>query len=327
MDTFCVLPWYGSFLGKIKNPCCFLPELNDNELQTLQQQLINNEKPVVCNKCWDSEKSGKTSKRDFENSNLSYLLNTDICTLFNNAKSNKASVLVYQVQASNLCNGACVTCCSALSTTWAKYERKMDITPMPKRITNDIAINYKTAKSIVFAGGEPLFDPTVFDILRQLIDNNNYDCFISFVTNGITKLSTAHKKLIQNFTNINFCISIDGTERVYEYIRYPGKWPDLLKNIKVLKEITHNINVSYTVSNLTVDSHDKTIKWFNANNLRYNINVVTWPKHFAPDVRPGHKEWNNFVSFIKKQDDAKSIHIKDFIPSIATIINNTDTNV
>ena len=111
-------------------------------------------------------------------------------------------------------------------------------------------INYGSAKRVGLLGGEPLFDPKTFEILQKLIDHNNTSCFISLITNGSIHLNAKQLDLLNQFTDLNICISIDGVGPVFEYMRWPGKWSNLLENILQYKSITKNISVSYTISSL-----------------------------------------------------------------------------
>lgn len=326
VEHLCVLPWYAKDIKHTSDAitaCC----LHDNKsvLSEIKSEFIKGNKPKQCASCWTSEENNHTSKRQFENRNLAYLLEVDISELQRRIVSEPTETLMYQISTSNLCNSACVMCDSRASTTWAKYERKMGIKPSPLQKIDKINthINFKTAKSIIFAGGEPMFDPDVFLILEQLLINNNTTCFVSVVTNGVTKLKDSHAQLIKQFENFNFCFSIDGTEKLFEYVRYPGKWPVLLENLNFYRTLTSNISVNYTMNNLNKHEHEKTIKWFNDNKLPYAVNEVSHPAFMAPGVGVTHELWPTFISNIKKQDIAKNIDIKNYIPYISNLINNS----
>jgi sulfatase maturation enzyme AslB (radical SAM superfamily) len=323
MKHFCVLPWYGVYYETNEDPlpCCLLDK--NTNIEELKQSFTQGERPEACKKCWDDEDNGSKSKRQFENIFLDDKLNKDIEKIAEEALSGDSSTIMYQLKTSNLCNSACVTCSSYNSTTWIKYETLMGKEPYKLKYAPNLSIDYTNAVSIVFAGGEPLFDPKVFNILNKLIEAGNTDCFISFVTNGSVPLANKHKSIIDKFTNLNFCISIDGTERVFEYLRYPLKWVDLLKNIDYFRSITTNISASFTISNMSNLYKDETINWFDDQNIPYNINYVTYPMYFEHNVKPGHMLWGEFINVINKQDIAKGININEYLPKISKLINNT----
>jgi hypothetical protein len=220
----------------------------------------------------------------------------------------------------------------------------MGITPSPQHQLDlsTATINYGSAKRISLLGGEPLFDPKTFNILQKLIDHNNTTCFISLVTNGSINLNTKQVDLLKQFTDLNICISIDGVGPAFEYMRWPAKWSSLLENIEQYKSITKNISVSYTVSSMNAMYYDQTISWFQQNNLPHNHNVVSQPNwlslaNMPMELKQHLKQHSNFITMycnptgteitletlaqnIVKQDHAKNINIRDYMPEIAAVI-------
>lgn len=343
MDTFCVLPWYGLNLPS-SNPCCLLPKNTD--IARVKHDLLAGIKSPACTTCWQVESSGKKSKRQFENELLDYKLDRDLDKIQEDCKTKIIDPLVYQIQTSNLCNQACVTCNSYLSSKWAEIERRIGTVPCPtfKIKLSNVDVNYATARRIEFVGGEPFFDPTTFQILVLLIEHNNTDCFISVVTNGSISLSDHQLNVLSKFTDLNICISIDGVGPVFEYMRWPAKWPTLLNNIEKFKKITKNISISYTISSLNVLYYQQTVDWFQSQNLRYNHNIVTTPEWIGLNNAPVQiKELlrdNSFASacseitgketdvveyqrLLEEQDWAKKINIKDYLPEIWEILNDS----
>jgi sulfatase maturation enzyme AslB (radical SAM superfamily) len=165
------------------------------------------------------------------------------------------------------------------------------------------------------------------------------------ITNGSIQLSTQQINLLKNFTDLNICISIDGVGPVFEYMRWPGKWNNLLENIKQYKTIAKNISISYTISSLNAMYYNETVDWFQQNNLTYNHNVVSSPEWLSlenmPNILKQHlNQQDNFIKMyckpngievdlevltqnIIKQDHAKKINIKDYMPELAAVIFDT----
>jgi len=344
-NYFCVLPWYSQELGSQNSPCCLLPDKYN--INQIKQDLLNNIPSVDCKKCWDIESTGNKSRRQFENEFLDYKLDRDLDKIQQDCADLKHQTLLYQITTSNLCNQACVSCDSSLSTKWAQIEKRMDIIPKSQyQIELDpTIINYSSAKRISLLGGEPLFDPKTFKILQNLIDHNNTNCFISLITNGSIHLNIQQIDLLKQFNDLNICISIDGIGTVFEYMRWPGKWNNLLENIKQYKNIAKNISVSYTISSLNAMYYNETVDWFQQNNLTYNHNVVSSPEWLSlanmPTILKQHlTQQDNFIKMyckpngceidlkiltqnIVKQDHAKKINIKDYMPELAAVIFDT----
>ena len=341
MDTFCVLPWFSLELPS-NSPCCLLP--NTANIDQIKQDLLVGVKSEACSKCWTVESQGNKSRRQLENEFFDYKLDRNLELIKQDCKTLDPTPLVYQITTSNLCNQACVSCSSYASTKWAEIEKRMDIVPQPQYNLNleNLDINYATAKRISLLGGEPFFDPITFAILEKLIEHNNTDCFISIITNGSIVLPKARLDVLSKFTDLNICISIDGTGPVFEYMRWPAKWSTLLDNINLFQKITKNISVSYTISSLNIFYHQQTINWFNEQGIRYNHNIVTGPNWLNLDsipvelkqlldgnvfAKPWLKITGNEISLadykekIYAQDCAKRIDIKDYLPEIANLLS------
>jgi sulfatase maturation enzyme AslB (radical SAM superfamily) len=342
MDTFCVLPWYSLELPA-NSPCCLLPKNTD--IVQVKKDLLTGIKSTACVKCWTIESRGEKSRRQLENEFLDYKLDRDLELIKQDCVAIQISPLVYQITTSNLCNQACVSCNSKASTKWAEIEKRMGIAPtqLTELDLKNIDIDYSTARRISLLGGEPFFDPATFTILENLVKHKNTDCFISIVTNGSIKLSQSKLDLLSKFTDLNICISIDGVGPVFEYMRWPAKWPTILDNIEKFKKITKNISISYTISSLNVLYYQQTVNWFQSQNLRYNHNIVTHPEWLSFDSMPTELKqllagnefatsWltvtgkeislKDYQEKIYAQDRAKRINIKDYLPEISTTILN-----
>jgi len=340
MDTFCVLPWYSVELPS-NSPCCLL-STNVN-IDQLKNELLAGIKSEACAKCWNIESAGRMSRRQLENQFLDHKLNRDLDKIRDDCLNNKNTVLLHQITTSNLCNQACVSCNSSLSTKWAELDRKNNL-PVVKHNSvnvNELDIDYAYARRLSLLGGEPLFDPKTFEILQNLIDNNNSDCFITLVTNGSIELGPDQLELLKKFTDLNICISIDGIDSAFEYMRWPGNWKNLVKNLNHYLDITPNISVSYTISALNALYYDQTIAWFQQHNLRYNHNIVEYPQWLSVQHMPVEfkellkdhdffQQWcsvtgnENSLSLladnIQQQDLVKKISIQDYMPEVAELI-------
>lgn len=343
MNTFCVLPWYSAELPS-NSPCCLLPK--NTNIDQLKSDLLAGIKSESCSKCWNIESTGNVSRRQLENQFLDYKLNRDLDKIRNDCQSNKNTVLLYQITTSNLCNQACVSCGSNASTKWAELDRKNNLA-VAKHTALEVSkldIDYARIRRLSLLGGEPLFDPKTFEILQNLIDNNNFDCFITLVTNGSIQLGADQLELLKKFTDLNICISIDGIESAFEYMRWPGNWENLVKNLNHYLDITPNISVSYTISALNALYYDQTIAWFQQHNLRYNHNIVENPRwlsvqHMPVEFKELLKDHDFFqpwcsvtgnenllsqlADHIQQQDSVKKISIVDYMPEVADLIFNS----
>lgn len=346
VKTFCVLPWYNHEIYDTSTTACCLikgnPDIND-----VKTALLEGQAHPACNQCWQLEQQGQQSRRQQENTFLDYKIDRDIERIRNDCIEGKNTTLMYQVMTSNLCNQACVSCNSAFSSRWRDLEPRMDIIPKPlyeihpERLT----IDYAHAKKIALLGGEPMFDAKTFEILERLIKAGNTDCFVGFVTNGSIQLNTKQLEVLSKFSDLNICISIDGIESRFEYMRWPAKWEALLKNIEQYRSVCE-VSVSYTISSLNAIYYNETVAWFNSQNLKFTHNVVSTPNWLSLDHAPieirerlkdieffNHREFNNPIAlsamhdYIIAQDRAKRTNLGDYMPKVAEIFNNLKTEL
>ena len=110
-------------------------------------------------------------------------------------------------------------------------------------------------------------------------------------TNAIIDKDNKVLKLLNNFEKIEFTISVEGVEQVNDYIRYPSKWEDFLKGVKLIYEMSdqpktiedlYNCNRSVafniTISCLNLMNIFTLFNWLSDENYLYVANFVEEPE-------------------------------------------------
>ena len=331
------MPFYGAEYDPsgFTTPCCLLPKNAD--IKQLQEEMLDNKRPTACQKCWVLEDQDKTSDRQLKNSAFDFYSNKDIRFVEEDCRNGKFSTQIVKLYTSNLCNSTCVTCGPEASTAWATLKKIKTFIKIDSTILSTISV--KDIVMLNFVGGEPFYEKKNFELLEQLIFVNNTNCFISFTTNGSSILTDHQKNILSKFKNLNICLSIDGIEKRFEYMRFPLKWHDLLDTIDYFKSINAQLSVSYTISNVNILYYDETVNWFKEKDLQHNHIIVSHPSYFSPDTLPAnvkeqlsnilvlniHLEQHDtdFVKTceeIKQQDILKKINIKDYMPEFYELI-------
>lgn len=352
MDAFCVLPWFGkeiSWTGK-ETHCCLLPDQYD--IKKIQAQMLNGKKPVECKKCWQLEDNGLQSDRQLKNSALDWYWDRDLQFIKQDAEAGIEKVRMLKLITSYTCNATCISCSSRHSSSWSQLNHRMNPTiPIKSYQSVDLdaiktQVDFAELKMLSLIGGEPLYEKKNFELLEYLLALGNDKIFISIVTNGSTSLTEKQKSVLLKFKNLNFCVSIDGTGPVFEYLRYPLKWNDVLENLKFFKEISNEVSASYTLSNLNILYHNDTVNWFNENNIPYANSPIYFPTWLQPRALPAaiklilkqqltpndyhayigehsvidDANFTKFLTETKKQDLAKQIRMVDYLPELAKLI-------
>jgi organic radical activating enzyme len=356
MDTFCVLPWVGREINwkECETHCCLLPKTYD--IDQIKSDLLAGIKTPACQKCWNLEEHGLKSDRQVKNSALDFYWNRDLESIKIDATAGKLDrILMLKLFTSYTCNATCVSCSSNASSSWAQLDRQSDSSiPIEKYQHVDLdkiktKVDFKELKMLSLVGGEPLYEKKNFELLEHLVEIGNDAIFLSMVTNGSVKLTDRQKEVLSKFKNINFSVSIDGTESVFEYLRFPLKWNDLACNLDFFRKITNNISSNYTLSNLNILYHNQTVEWFNKNNIVYSVNPIYTPSWLQPQALPvsikkllkqqlSTTDYNTFVgpihtdqdqqnfqtmlARIKIQDVAKKIKMADYLPELYQLLNS-----
>jgi organic radical activating enzyme len=138
---------------------------------------------------------------------------------------------LWDLRISNLCNFKCRSCGHGLSSSW--YEESLLLNKFENtgkaiiNINNKIEFikmiepHYEYVEEIYFAGGEPLMMQEHYDILDKLIELNKTDVIIRYSTN-FSNLKYKNKHIFdywKHFKNLELYISVDGVNKIGEYVR------------------------------------------------------------------------------------------------------------
>ena len=120
---------------------------------------------------------------------------------------------------------------------------------------------------------------------------NRKNTKIRINTNAIIDEDNKILKLLNNFEKIEFTISVEGVEEVNDYIRYPSKWKDFLKGVKLIYEMSdqpktveemfkcnRSVAFNITISCLNLMNIFTLYSWLSDKNYLYVANFVEEPK-------------------------------------------------
>ena len=352
-NYFCVMPFYSvetDFANPNKNIyCCRVAP--DANIEEVRNSIRQKQRSPNCTACWGLEDRGLKSERQLHNEMLDHYLNLSIENIEYRALANEFDPIIIKLASSNTCNGQCVTCGPELSSAWAKLKNNRSKYVSINLAQNNFNIDWAKIVSLSFVGGEPFLEKKNFEILEQLISIGNTRCFISIVTNGSISVSEKQLKILEQFQNLNICLSIDGIGPVFEYMRYPLPWDLFLKNLKLFKNLTNMLSVSAMISNLNVYYYSDLVEFLEDQNLPYLCKQIVDPIYFSPSNLPDNikniikeknqKYSNDIAGFLSidnsysnlnfsklkneilQQDTVKNISIVDYIPKIAKLIKDS----
>lgn len=306
----------------LSNDNTFEEVWNSNSLKDIRTKMYNGEKLSPCDICY---RDGAASMR--QRSVNEYKNNREVLERVQNALEQDGHVTPtpkrLELKPNNLCNLKCVMCNSYDSSQIAKelkalakthggievstgrFESISDTPGITENNANfdgidvpDWSDNIEIWKSfcrilegvdtLSFAGGEPPLMPWVHKALKQAISTGHSKNISVYVASNLTNIHGSFLEYMPHFKKFELIASIDGTEKVQEYCRFPSNWKSVSDNFIKAKSFTENSNVKL-VTNITV----------NILNVLNLTDLLYWIEERSQEY-PYYKEWPynlNVLSF------------------------------
>jgi len=299
-DKFCVLPWISleaSPVGTVR-PCCladdeimdnagnkfelatanFADIQNSDHMQELREEFLAGQKPKTCRKCWNEERSGRTSKRMHTLDRLKHVLTDESWS------SDAKPLMFLDLKLGNICNLKCRICGSWSSSQFASEEiswlpreeqksshayQMLRAGAWPKendQFWSEIDSVLSDIRYIEFTGGEPFMIDQHFDMLQGIVDRGiAHQVEIHYNTNG-THYPERGENIWKHFKTVEIAFSIDDVGARFEYQRTNADWAVVLDNItsfQYLKDQMPNLQLQCcsTVNVFNVRYLDELAQW------------------------------------------------------------------
>jgi sulfatase maturation enzyme AslB (radical SAM superfamily) len=295
---------------------------NSSWLKKIKQQFSQDQWPLECQRCRDTEKINGSSIR-------LYAIDLD------ENESQKDYLQVAGIL-DNICNAACQMCGPDLST---KIGSLISPTSYP------IFDNYAKFQSLPqdqilyldINGGEPSASKNYKHLLNNLPPNLkslrvNTNCALM-----IPKLN----EINSNGIDVTVTVSFDGIENVHDYVRWPVKWDKFYKNLMTYKSYQlADLNLWTTVSVLNINDLENIFNFVDHNEFNHSFALLDNPsslnvcysnvftqrakEKYAQSTNPQLKKLAEIVAsdknnqteldtYIAKQDSLRNIKISNFI--------------
>lgn len=311
--VICMHPWVG-FTYTMKNtirPCCRFPTNSEFSSQDREEafkdiriKMLNGEQIPECKKCYEEEKSGLYSERNYINNAIGM---TPLSSI--NLDENCLPLEFLEFSLDNVCNFECVMCDSRFSSKSYRRDEMLhnhsEIKGMkPHKSSNKTRldllksqnIDLSNLKQLKLLGGEPFISPAFIDFLKYLDSNSNLnDIYLQVVTNCSTQLSDEALYYMNQFKCVMLSGSFDGIPSHHEYQRVHSNFEDNINNLieyeKKIKNIDH-IVIQQTFTTLNLNGFSDSFAWYNSYNEnwvnRWSYDEYTFSFLDAPDW---YEEW------------------------------------
>ena len=346
-EKFCVLPWVSletSPIGTVR-PCCLAEdEITDNNgkkysllntdlnkihnsdyMQTLRKEFLDGIQPETCRKCWNEERSGRTSKRMHTLNRLEHIVTDTEWTV-------DAKPLVFiDFKLGNICNLKCRICGSWSSSTFAAEEVKFEGKDSfhyqmlkdgawPRRnqkFWTEIDKLMEQVQYLEITGGEPFMIQEHFDLLQRMVDQgiaSNVE--IHYNTNG-THFPDHAESIWKNFKLVEIAFSIDDVGPRFEYQRANAVWDEVNANMdrfEALRDRNTNIQlqVCSTVNIFNVMYLEGLANWIDQRNFDFIYwNMLHEARHHSVGTLPDRAK--ELVSNKLMSAKVSNFHMKEFV--------------
>ena len=300
-DKFCVLPWVSleaSPIGTVR-PCCladdelvddngtkfslltadFASIQNSQAMTQLRQEFLDGKRPQTCRKCWNEERSGRTSKRMHTLDRMKHMGISGEWT------ADAKPLMFLDLKLGNICNLKCRICGSWSSSQFATEE----LNDMPPDEDKKKSFPYQMLRAgawprenqsfwteidaclndiryIEFTGGEPFMIREHFAMLQGIVDRGiAHQVEIHYNTNG-THYPAEAEAIWQHFKTVEVAFSIDDLGKRFEYQRTNADWAvvlDTITSFQYLKSQLPNLRLQCcsTVNVFNVRYIDQLAHW------------------------------------------------------------------
>jgi MoaA/NifB/PqqE/SkfB family radical SAM enzyme len=226
-----------------------------------------------CATCHEREKQGLVSQRINWKTNERWW-NGDIWDS-KNFEHSKTGNNIYHLflNTSNLCNFKCRMCNSMFSNSWINDDKLLRDNGFKREEYTDYTKNRNDLmtfvtnllpqlaelRMITVTGGEPFINNDLLDVF-DVLDNAGIlkNVRLSITTNG-SLLTEQHLLRLRNAKSVNINISVDGTGKLFEYMRGGEQctWEELTNKIDMVckfrneyKNFLFSPNASYQIYNM-----------------------------------------------------------------------------
>lgn len=295
---------------------------NSEHMRNTRLQMLNGEVPVSCTKCFEEESNGVVSKRQWETREWKGKINMEnLVDKTQEDGSLEVDIPYFDLRLGNVCNLKCTMCSPHDSSSWIKdwklqqpkykdpllasdqdWDQNFDYTWYKKgSFLESMMEQAGNIQQLYFAGGEPLMIPEHWKILQELIaEGHAKNIKLRYNTNGHPDSAMKAVNYWNHFKEVVVNFSLDGTQYVNSYIRYPSDWLQTIASLRYMVnqvDKKHQVNIACAVQALNaldlVDLVDWSIQRNDINNKRthmaapfINTHLVYFPSYMNIKVLP-----------------------------------------
>ena len=277
--------------------------MNSESYRTARLQVLQEQEPPACWRCYDDERRGVRSKRQDEIEHYpDYTVEHARSQIDEHGYIANVQLDFVELRLGNICNAACRTCNPASSSKWVQEYQElqnkvsfdmMDYSfmngfrwPEREEFWDDLLQHCDNVKTFYINGGEPTLIKQHFAFLQKLIDRGRTNIKLWYNTN-MTNMNADIIELWRKFDNVKVSFSIDDLAERNYYIRYPSDWSTIMTNVDMLVKEDFEIDITQTVSFMNYSNLSNFYRFFKFDRgIDVHLNPVYIPDYLSPAVLP-----------------------------------------
>jgi len=299
------------------------PEYKDVRLRMLDEQEVS-----YCTNCYKEEAAGIKSHRQNENevwaNNWSPIKLHELRKIVDDTNEDgslDSGIVSVDFRLGNTCNLQCIMCRPHDSSKWLRDSKVLaaNLTTDAKwdwKHKSEIVIEqfewyknqafwdsfYESAtdiKDLIFGGGEPLLIKQHKALIRHLVKiDHAKNVEIRYHTNA----TIVDEELLELWTHFKKChimLSLDAYGDLNSYIRYPSKWDEIEKHLRIYDNTTGGdiiIDINTTIQACNINWMPEFAEWIWAQDYKkigkrttngtFHAATLHWPKYLSTKVLP-----------------------------------------
>ena len=275
MTTYCPLMFNQlmvDFNGRV-SPCCDYKidaSISDYDANIAQAraEMLAGTKTAGCQRCWNDEAQGIESLR------------ISSARAWQNLEGYK----LLDIRINNNCNLACTMCNSHASSLWTKLTKEGQLSRISKQDQQLLLDMCGDIIKVSVQGGEPFYGNDFINFIEAMPNKANIE--LEIFTNLVTAKPNVIARWKEQFKHVMIIASVDGTEEVFEDIRWPAKWSKLERRMAQLYPMLGSaLSFNFTVQNINVMNIKRFTDWRNSkyplSSIQFAILEYPQPLHFA----------------------------------------------
>lgn len=325
---------------------------NSPQYKEARLAMLADEEVSYCTNCYKEEASGIKSHRQNENevwaNNWSPIKLHELRKIVDDTNpdgSLDSGIVSVDFRLGNTCNLQCIMCRPHDSSKWLRDSKKLadNLTSEAKwdwKHKSEIVVEqfewyrnqafwdsfYESAHTIrdlIFGGGEPLLIKQHKELIKHLVKiDHAKNVEIRYHTNA-TIIDEELLELWTHFKKCHIMISLDAHEDLNSYIRYPAKWEEIEKNLRIYDNTTGGdiiVDINTTVQACNINWLPEFTEWIWKQDYKkigkrtagghFHAATLHWPKYLCTKVLP--KESKRAITeklnkFMKTHSHSKEI--------------------